>query len=54
MSTIVKDHVADGSTVYTDGLPTFVGLNAAGCRSGCLAGTIWCALKRARSSLNYE
>jgi transposase-like protein len=51
MSTIVKENVAAGSTVYTDGLGAFEGLRAAGYRHIALKQPLRSALRKGAASV---
>jgi transposase-like protein len=51
MTTIVKDNVAAGSTLYTDGLTAFAGLRAAGYRHVALKQPSPSALRKGASSV---
>ena len=51
MSTIVKEHVAAGSTIYTDGLQAFAGLKAAGYRHIALKQPLRLALRKGAASV---
>jgi transposase-like protein len=47
MTAIFKEHIAPGSTVYTDGLKGFTGLQAAGYRHIALKQPVRSALRKA-------
>ena len=51
MSTIIKENVASGSTVYTDGLGAFTGLRAAGYRHIALKQPLRSALRKGAGSV---
>ena len=51
MATLLKENVAAGSTIYTDGLGAFAGLHAAGYRHIALKQPLRSALRRGAASV---